>query len=237
MNLPFPRRSAARMAACPPAPKVASTTVSPGLIARSSRTSSARTGTWSVELGCKTFGNMLCAPFDLFQLLAPGVAVPDLGAAPDSGDDDLAPEARVLEQGGRDGHAALLVRLVLGGAGVVVAMHLPGLLAERVERVEPGAHQPLPLLARVGGETSLQAAGNHHSSCEGLAKPGRKGESVLVIDRVLVLAEKHRHPVVRSSPLSPTLNHNSPPRNPEQRRRGSRPRVIARRDADREGRS
>src|SRR5215212_629315 len=215
MNLPLPRRSAASRLACPPAPKVASTTVSPGLIARSSRTSSARTGTWSVELGCKTFGNMLCAPFDLFQLLAPGVAVPDLRAVAHSCHDDLAPEARVLEQGCRKSHASLLVRLVLRSPGVVVAVHLPSLLAERVERVEPGAHQALPLLARVGGETSLQAAGDHHSSGEGLAKPGRKGESVLVIDRVLVLAEKHRHPVVRSSPLSPTLNHDSPLRNPD----------------------
>src|SRR5215210_1413529 len=214
MNFPLPRRSAASRLACPPAPKVASTTVSPDLRARSSRTSSARTGTWSVELGCKTFGNMLCAPFDLFQLLAPGVAVPDLRAVPDSGHDDLAPEGRVLEQGSWDAHAPLLVRLVLRGAGVVVAMHLPGLLAERVERVEPRAHQALPLLARVGGEASLQAAGDDHSSGEGLAEPRGKRESVLVIDRVLVLAEKHRHPVVRSSPLSPTLNHDSPLRNP-----------------------
>src|SRR5215211_5980529 len=127
MNLPFPRRSAARMAACPPAPKVASTTVSPGCTASSSRTSPARTGTWSVELGCKTFGNMLCAPFDLFQLLAPGVAVPDLRAIPDSGNDDLAPEACVLEQGCGKSHASLLVRLVLRSPGVVVAVHLPSL--------------------------------------------------------------------------------------------------------------
>src|SRR5215210_9160802 len=214
MNFPLPRRSAASRLACPPAPKVASTTVSPDLRARSSRTSSARTGTWSVELGCKTFGNMLCAPFDLFQLLAPRVPVPDLRTVADTGDDDLAPETRGLEQGAGKGHAALLVRLVLGGAGVVVAVHLPGLLAERVERVEPGAHQPLPLLARVGGQTSLQPAGNHHSSGEGLAELGRKRESVLVIDRVVVRAEKHQDPVGWCSPLSPTLNHDHPLRNP-----------------------
>ena len=45
MSLPRPRRSAASSAACPPAPKVASTTVCPGSTARLSRTSCARTGT------------------------------------------------------------------------------------------------------------------------------------------------------------------------------------------------
>jgi hypothetical protein len=43
-NLPEPSRSRARRRAWPPAPNVASTTVSPGCTARSSRTSSARTG-------------------------------------------------------------------------------------------------------------------------------------------------------------------------------------------------
>ena len=45
ISLPLPPRSAASSAAWPPAPKVASTTVCPGLTARSSRTSPARTGT------------------------------------------------------------------------------------------------------------------------------------------------------------------------------------------------
>src|SRR4029079_15400608 len=99
MKRPLPWRSAASTRAWPPAPKVASTTVSPGLTARSSRTSSARTGTSTVLLRCKALGNKLPAPFDLFDLLFPGGAIPDLHVVPHTGDDDLAAEACVPEKG------------------------------------------------------------------------------------------------------------------------------------------
>src|SRR5918911_587799 len=98
-------------AACPPAPNVASTTVCPGWTARSSRTSSARTATWSVPLGCKAFGNILRTPFDRGHLAPPQLAVPDLEVVADAGDDDLAPEARVLDQRRRQHHAALPVEV------------------------------------------------------------------------------------------------------------------------------
>src|SRR5690348_7714917 len=131
ISFPLPRRSAARIAACPPAPNVASTTVSPGRTAREARTSSARTGTWSASLGCKTFGNILSTPFDLGELALPGCAVPDLEVVVDPGDDDVAAELRVLEQRGRDAHPPLAVRRRLAGAGIEVAMHPPPLLAQR----------------------------------------------------------------------------------------------------------
>src|SRR6186997_594954 len=111
MKRPLPWRSAARTRACPPAPNVASTTVSPGLTARSSRTSSARTGTWSVLLRCKALGNKLHTPFHFFEVLPPAVAVPDLDVVPHSGDDDFAREPGVPEQRARKHHAALLVEL------------------------------------------------------------------------------------------------------------------------------
>src|SRR5205809_6721901 len=120
MSFPLPRRSAARIVACPPAPKVASMTVSPRCTARHSRTSSARTGTWSASLGCKTFGNILSTPFDLDELALPGGAVPDLEVVVDPGDDDVAAELRVLEQSGRNAHTALLVRRLLARAGEAV---------------------------------------------------------------------------------------------------------------------
>src|SRR6188508_1549533 len=141
MKRPFPRRPAARTRACPPAPKVASTTVSPGLTARSSRTSSARTGTWSVLLRCKALGNKLHTPFDLFDLLLPGCAVPDLDAVAHPGDDDLTTEARVSEQGRRHHHPALLVELGLGGARKHVPAHLARLLAEGVEPFQLRGHE------------------------------------------------------------------------------------------------
>src|SRR3954468_4834807 len=115
ISLPLPRRSDASSSACPPAPKVASTTVSPGLTASASRTSSARTGTWSVALGRKTFGNILRTPFHHVDVFAPCFAVPDLEVIADSRDNHLASE--VLGQGRRQRHSALLVRLRLGGAG------------------------------------------------------------------------------------------------------------------------
>src|SRR5262249_15476458 len=136
ISFPLPLRSAARSAACPPAPKVASITVSPGSTARQARTSSARTGTWSASLGCKTFGNILSTPFDLGELALPGRAVPDLEVVVDPGDDDVAAELRMGDQRGRDAHPPLLVGRCLARTGEEVAVHPPALLTERVERGE-----------------------------------------------------------------------------------------------------
>src|SRR5919204_5258075 len=121
ISLPLPRRSAASSSAWPPEPKVASTTVSPGRTASASRTSSARTGTWSVALGRKTFGNILRTPFHLSDVLAPRGAVPDLQVVAHAGDHDLPPDAGVLGQRRRYEHAPLLVGLRLGRAGEEVA--------------------------------------------------------------------------------------------------------------------
>src|SRR5215467_8926854 len=133
ISFPWLRRSAARIVAWPPAPNVASITVSPGRTARHSRTSSARTGTWSASLGCKTFGNILSTPFDLGELTLPGGAVPDLEVVVDAGNYDIAAELRVLEQRGRKAHPPLFVRRGLAGAGEEVATHPPALLAQRVQ--------------------------------------------------------------------------------------------------------
>src|SRR5207245_6438746 len=139
INFPLPCRSAASNAEWPPAPKVASTTVSPGRTARSSRTSSARTGTWSVALGCKTFGNILRTPFDLCQLFAPGGAVPDLEPVVDACDDDLQAQLGVVDQLGGNHHAALFVEFGLGRPRVEEALEPPRFRAERIQR---GASRP-----------------------------------------------------------------------------------------------
>src|SRR5882672_3892656 len=110
ISFPLPARSSASTRACPPAPKVASTTVSPGRTARCSRTSSASTGTCgSAPLLCKTFGNIVHPPFDCVKVLCPGCSVPDLQVVVDADDDHLALEPRALGQLGRHEHAALLV--------------------------------------------------------------------------------------------------------------------------------
>src|SRR5215468_2095854 len=141
ISLPVPRRSAASSPEWPPAPKVASMTVSPGCTASASRTSSARTGTWSVALGRKTFGNILRTPFENLDVIAPGRAVPDLQVVVDAGDHDLAVDAGVLRYRGGQHHAALLVGLGLGGAGEEVALHQASFPAEGVEIGEPAFDQ------------------------------------------------------------------------------------------------
>src|SRR5919109_519871 len=158
MKRPLPCRSAASSAACPPAPKVASTTVSPGRTARLSRTSCARTGMWSVAPGCKTFGNMLRTPFDLGELAPPGGTVPDLEVVVDARDDDVAAEFRVLDQGRRQSHSSLLVELGLRRAGEEETLHPAALLAQRVERREPGLDDPLPVVGGVRKEAAVHAA-------------------------------------------------------------------------------
>src|SRR5512134_1510918 len=117
MRRPCPARSAASTAAWPPAPNVASTTVSPGSTARSSRTSSARTGTWSAVSCCKAFRNNVRPPFDIFKLDAPGVPVPHLEVVAGAGHDDLAAQIRLGHQACGERHAPLLVELGLDGRG------------------------------------------------------------------------------------------------------------------------
>src|SRR6478752_5100877 len=188
ISFPLPRRSAASSAACPPAPNVASMTVSPGSTARQARTSSARTGTWSASLGCKTFGNILSTPFDLGELALPGGAAPDLEVVVDPGDDDVAAELRVREQSGRDAHAPLLVRRLLARAGEEVAVHPPALLAERMQVGKGGGAVALEGSRRPDENAAVQAPRDDAAVIEGLPELRRKCEAILVVDRVLVLA-------------------------------------------------
>src|SRR5215467_5294913 len=160
ISFPLPRRSAARSVAWPPAPKVASMTVSPGPTARHSRTSSARTGTWSASLGCKTFGNILSTPFDLGELALPGGAVPDLEAVVDPGHDDVAAELRVGEQRRRDAHPSLLVRRRLARTGEEMTLHLAAFLAQGMQAREDRLAVVLPARRRPGPEATVEAAGD-----------------------------------------------------------------------------
>src|SRR5919204_4792980 len=212
MKRPRPLSSAASTAAWPPAPKVASTTVSPGWISRRSRTSSASTGTWSVPLSCKTFGNMLRAPFELVALLSPGVAIPDLEPVADTGHDDLPPEVRVLGEPRRDHDPTLLVEVRLRGGGEEVALQLARLAAERVERPESVLHVLLPVGAPEDLEARVEPARDDDAVAEGFAEAGREREAALVIDGVLVLAEEHWRGLLSRRAI-PTLNHHSPLRN------------------------
>ena len=133
----------------------------------------------------------LRAPFDLVQLLAPGGAIPDLQVVPHSGDDDVPAELSVLDESGRNHHAPLLVELGLGRAEKKNRCMRRRLLAERVELGEPRLDERVPVVLAVGVEAPVHAAREHDALGERCAKPGRQREPVLVVDGVLVFAEKH----------------------------------------------
>src|SRR5438093_13709876 len=213
ISFPRPSRSAASSDAWPPAPKVASITVSPGCTARSSRTSAARTGTWSVALVCKAFGNILRAPFDFGQLFAPGGAVPDLEPVVDSRDDDFSAQLRVLDQLGGNHHAALFVEVGLGRPREEEPLDAAPFRAERIHRGESRLDESIPIRTTVGVQTAVEASRDDHTVLEGFSELGRKSETVFVIDRVVVCSEQHPGAWLRL-PLRPTLNHRSPPVHP-----------------------
>ena len=110
----------------------------------------------------------------------------------DAGDDDLAPQLRVVDQRRRDHHAALSVELGLGGAGEHVALHPARLLAERIQRGESRLDESSPILTTVGVEAAFEATGDEDALSECLPELGRESKAILVIERVFVLAEEHR---------------------------------------------
>src|SRR5215471_3258068 len=200
ISLPSPRSRAASSLECPPAPKVQSMIVWPGCGARAASTSSARTGTWSVSVG-KTLGNIFRAPFDCLLPLAPGGAIPDLQVVEDAGHRHLTADARALEQVGGDHDPPLLVELRLRRGSEEEPLQRPGLAAEGVERPDP-VRELRPFVDRVDVETAVQPTCDDHPVAELLAKARREGEPVLVVERVLVLAQQHRLP----SPITPHFN-------------------------------
>src|SRR5258706_8345812 len=129
-------------------------TVSPGCTARRSCTSSARTGTCSVELG-KTFGNIVDPPLCVGCCNAPGVAVPDLCVVVDADHDGLELDLGALRQVGREHDAALRVELGDGRVGEVGAAHEARLLADRIDPGDAGADRALVLGDRVGLEAAV----------------------------------------------------------------------------------
>src|SRR2546423_1220662 len=156
---------------------------------------------------------MLSTPFDLGELASPGGAIPDLEVVVDARDDDVADELRVLQQRTWNPDPALLVELALRRSRIEVALEPATLLAQGVELRKPRLDRPRPVGTRIGVQAAVEAAAHDHALREGLPETGREREAALVIDRVLVLAEKHAGPIL-CLPLCPTINHNSPPRNP-----------------------
>src|SRR5690349_16337267 len=153
---------------------------------------------------------MLRTPFDLCELAAPGVAIPDLEVVVDSRDDDVALELRVLQERGGQSDASLLVQFRLRCAGEEEALHPAALLAQRVQRGEAPLHERGPVVARVRVQAPVDAAGHDNPLRERLPESGRQREAVLVVQRVLVLSEKHPGALGIAKPHCPTLPHDKP---------------------------
>src|SRR5215208_5294155 len=219
ISFPSPRSRAASSSACPPAPKVASTIVCPGRGSRPASTSPARTGTWSVSVG-NTLGNILRAPFDLVQVRAPRRAVPDLEVVVDTGDGDLPAEPGTLDERRRQHHPPLLVQFARGRSREEVPLHHARLPAEGVERVDP-LRKPLPVRPRMGVQAPVHPAADDDAVCERVTQLRRKGETVLVVERVVMGTQQH-------GPLRPTLPHFIPPVNPLPEKRLPRPTHVLR---------
>src|SRR3954469_2276705 len=147
--------------------------------------------------------------------MTPRFAIPDLDVVSQARDDDVPTELRVCKQRRRDHQAALFVELGLGGPGEEEALDLACFLAERIQRGESRLDESIPILTTVGLETPLDTFRDDEPLGEGFAKLGGKGETVLVIDRVLVRSEEHLRlgNPYHCSPLCPTLIHlSTPPR-------------------------
>ncbi len=164
-----------------------------------------------ISLGWQDARQHLLRSLRLAALLAPRGAIPDLQVVEHAGDRDFAADPALFEEPGGNDHAPLLVELDGRRAGEEVALHRPGLLAERVERADASG-KDVERRAGIDAETAIEAARDHDLVPELLAQLGRERETVLVVEGVVMFAEEHAR---RSfHPPGPTLTHNTPPVHP-----------------------
>src|SRR4051794_4707192 len=186
MYVPAPSSCGSSIAACPPAPNVQSTTVSPGRRSSRSLTSRARTGTCGAPLlPGETFGNIL----DLLQvgfLALPCPVIPDLEAVAEARDDDLLVEPRMLDERRGQHDAPPPGDLRLGRPPAEEPAEPARLTTERVEPRELLLHELLPVGRVVDGDAAVPPLREDDAACEVRAEPGRKRDPVL---RVKALAE------------------------------------------------
>src|SRR5215213_6015455 len=170
MSVPAgPSRSASRRA-WPPAPKVQSTTVSPGAGAVRSISSPASTGT-CVRVMSRRMAKALRHLPDLrverLLLALPALAAPDLEVVAHPHHDDLLLDPRVGHQRRGQGDPAGAVELDLERVALVEARELAVLRAHRVQPRERALDDRLVAAGRPDGHAGLRVLGENHPSCEG----------------------------------------------------------------------
>src|SRR5215207_9653981 len=211
-----PRRSAIRRA-WPPAPKVQSTTVSPGAGAVSSISSPARTGTCARVMSrriAKALGHLPDLRVEGALLLLPALLGPDLEVVADPDHDDLLLDAGVLEQRRREDHPPACAERALDDR--LVCFRGPDshagfeVLRENGSRGERRAEaswdaQPVLRVQRV-----LEVASKWQCTCPRRESSDRSGG---VGGAPPLRSIRCRH----GTPLSPTLQHRSPQFRPMRR--------------------
>src|SRR5215204_4812773 len=187
-----PIRSAIRRA-CPPAPKVQSTTVSPAAGAVSSISSPARTGMCTRFMSrrmAKALRHLPDLGIERLLLLLPALLRPDLEVIADPHDHHLLLDPTVGHEWQRQRHAPARVQLDLEGVPLIEARQLAVLRAHRVQAAERALDDRLVRLGSPHRDAELGVFGENRSIGECRAEPGRNAEPVLRIQRVLEVAAK-----------------------------------------------
>src|SRR6187551_882987 len=153
---------------------------------------------------------MFGAPFDGMQVLLPGGWAPQLEVVVVAGHDDLALEAGMAGEGGRDEHPALSVQVGLGRPREEERPQLARLARERVERGDAVLDAHLPGLPRVHRDVAVEPAREHDTGTERVAEAARQREPALLVDRVLVGADEHRPRVWPIPFVISTIPHFTP---------------------------
>src|SRR5215211_2133775 len=193
MSVPAgPIRSAMRRA-WPPAPKVQSTTVSPGAGAVSSISSPARTGTCARVMSrriAKPPGHLPDLRVEGVLLRSPALPRPDLEVVSHADHHDLLLDAGVIEQRRREGDPPGSVEVGVERVALEVAGELAVVLPHRVQRPERAPHDGLVRLRRVDGDAGFEVLGENGPRGERGTEPGRNAQPVLHVQRVLEVATK-----------------------------------------------
>jgi hypothetical protein len=153
---------------------------------------------------------MFGAPFDGVQVTLPGVRAPQLEVVVVARDDDLALEARVAREDGRNENSALRVEIRLGRPREEERAEISRFARERVERGDPVLDAHLPGLPWVHGDVAVEPAGEDDAGTERIAKAARQREPALLVDRVLVGADEHRPGVWPTPFVISTIPHFTP---------------------------
>src|ERR671921_1461420 len=189
-----PIRSAIRRA-WPPAPKVQSTTVSPGAGAVSSMSSPASTGTCARVMSrriAKALRHLPDLRVEGALLLLPALLRPDLEVVAHTDHHDLLLDAGVLEERWRQRHAPARVELDVEGVALEEAREPAIVRPHRVERAERALDDRLVRLGGPDRDAGFEVLRENGATGERRAEPGRNAEPVLRIQRVLEVASKRQ---------------------------------------------